>query len=88
MLLTDFASRISVSIIPDEARLRMVSEQLGLHYVEAAPGEDLDVKVVRGLLDSYGIVPSQMHVRRTRALISETWTPLGERRRLGSTRDT
>jgi sugar phosphate isomerase/epimerase len=61
MLPTDFASRMSVSVHLDEVRLRMVSKELELRYVEAVPGEDLDAKSVRSVLDSYGIIPTQMH---------------------------
>jgi sugar phosphate isomerase/epimerase len=38
----------------------MVSE-LGLRYIEAAPGDSLDASSVRSLLDAYDIVPAQMH---------------------------
>jgi sugar phosphate isomerase/epimerase len=58
---TDFASRISVSVPLDEVSLRMVSKELELRYIEAIPGEGLDVRSVRSMLDSYGIIATQMH---------------------------
>jgi hypothetical protein len=61
MHLTDFASRISVSVPLDEVSLRMVSKELELRYIEAIPGEGLDVESVRSVLDSYGIIATQMH---------------------------
>ncbi|MGD0028694.1 MAG: sugar phosphate isomerase/epimerase family protein [Candidatus Bathyarchaeia archaeon] len=61
MLPIDFASRISVSVPLDEVSLRIVSKELELRYIEAIPGEDLDVRSVRSVLDSYGIIAAQMH---------------------------
>jgi sugar phosphate isomerase/epimerase len=61
MLPTDFASRISVSVVLDEESMRMVSKELELSYIEAIPSEDLDVRSIRSMLDSYGIIATQMH---------------------------
>ncbi|MGD0028751.1 MAG: sugar phosphate isomerase/epimerase [Candidatus Bathyarchaeia archaeon] len=61
MLPIDFASRISVSVRLDEESLRIVSKKLKLRYIEAVPSEDLNVRSVRSVLDSYGIIATQMH---------------------------
>lgn len=58
---TDFASRISVSVPLDEVSLRMVSKELQLRYIEAVPGDGLDVRSVRNVLESYDIIAAQMH---------------------------
>jgi sugar phosphate isomerase/epimerase len=52
---------MSVSVPLNEVQLRMVSKELKLRYIEVVPGEDLDAKSVRNMLDSYGIIPTQMH---------------------------